>query len=365
MPNSGVLRVFHQSRAIAIVKSLAYLCTLTIVCTYVLLQFLKPTPYHIGINQYENALFLDMVDGSAHKPYVYRRLLPGLVQILTSLVSESTRLGFFNAVMESPNLRFVFSVFNWEPEAAFQYSVAFFGMLIALMGFGHYGARFTLITCAIEDPTGRYRFILSVTMVLFLIPFFKYASYIYDPPTLFLFTLALYGLAQSKLWVFGIGFGLSCINKETAVLLIPIALWTYKPLISRRHYIALALGLVGVFVVVKGTLTRSFRSNPGELVEWHLWDHNLMWFMQSMGYMHVILGTILMGLFLYRWNEKEIILRRAFLCSAPVLVILTLFFGYIDEWRDYYEVYPVGFALTVDSLRRFKNLVVKKLSPTP
>jgi hypothetical protein len=180
-----------------------------------------------------------------------------------------------------------------------------------------------------------------------------------------LFTLALYGLAQAKLWAFWLGFGLGCINKETAVLLIPIALWTYYGIIPRRHYVTLLLSLIGVFIAIKGTLTLLFRSNPGEMVEWHLWDHNLIWFKESLGYTHVILGTILLGLFFYRWNEKNILLRRAFLCTAPILVILTLFLGYIDEWRDYYEVYPVGFALTVDSLRRLKNLVVQKFQFLP
>lgn len=349
-----------KQRAFTIAKTLAFQFILLVVCGYVLLQFLKPSQQHIGINQYESALFLDMVEGSAYKPYVHRRLVPGLVDILTGLVSESTRLEFSHVVVKSANLRLIFSVFNWEPQAAFQYAVATLAMLISLYGFGYCGAHFTFITCCLVDRRGYFRCLLSIIHVLCLIPFFKYASYIYDPTHLFLFTLALLGLAQPNRWAFAIGFGLGCLNKETAVLLIPLALWTYHRTISRGRFVILAIAMMSTFVLIKGLLIILYQSNPGNVVEWHVWDHNLIWFKQSMGYGHVIFAMVLWGLLIYRWKEKSLLLRRALLCTAPPLISLTLLFGYVDEWRDYYEVYPIGFALIVDSMQRFRNSIVLK-----
>jgi hypothetical protein len=34
-------------------------------------------------------------------------------------------------------------------------------------------------------------------------------------------------------------------------------------------------------------------------------------------------------------------------------------FGLLNEWRDYYEAYPIAFALIVDSLQRLGNALQK------
>jgi len=42
---------------------------------------------------------------------------------------------------------------------------------------------------------------------------------------------------------------------------------------------------------------------------------------------------------------------------------MTLLFGLIDEWRDYYEAYPAVFAMIVHSLQRLGNMLSKLDKP--
>ena len=64
--------------------------------------------------------------------------------------------------------------------------------------------------------------------------------------------------------------------------------------------------------------------------------------------------AVIAFLLAYRWDDKPVFLRVAFPATFGPLLALALFFGYIDEWRGYYEAYPIGLALIVDSCRRLR-----------
>ena len=353
----------RKIKVMALSVQLVYWLVVGLVSAYVLVMFLKPSYEHVGINQYERAKFMEMVNGTAYQPFVYRALLPGLVRLAAALLPESAHLWITGLVEQNTKFELLFRVFEWETQAAFEYLFAALLMWICFMGFGHFGAKLTLLTCKIQDRSGLWRLVLAMAIVLFLIPFFKYASYIYDPPQLFLFTLALYCLANNQVWAFLAAFGVCCINKETALLLIPIFALIYWRQLPWRRYFALLAGQIGAFVAIKLLITSAFQSNPGALVEFHLTDHNLPWFVEQMSFTHIIVFIILLALALYRLKEKDRFLKIAFLCTFPALFVLTLFLGYIDEWRDYYEAYPIAFAMIVDSLRQFKLQFQHRLRP--
>lgn len=52
--------------------------------------------------------------------------------------------------------------------------------------------------------------------------------------------------------------------------------------------------------------------------------------------------------------RKAYFLRASFVCVLLPLVGLALFFGYLDEWRGYYEAYPIALCLIADSLIRIR-----------
>lgn len=329
----------------------AYLVLLILVSGWILVVFLRPEPGSVGINQYERSRFLDMVKGTAYRPFVYRTLLPTTTRIVVALTPEQSATASSRIVERNVYLRSAFAHFHWETSAAYAYVVACLLMLLSFMGFAHYTSRLCLRACRIDD-TYRRRSLLAVVALLGLPPFFSYTAFPYDPPQLFLFTLALYLLASQRVLAFALAFGLCCLNKETAVLLILVFAFTSRKQMPRQRYLAVLFGLVAWYLLIRVLVAFVFRNNPGALVEFHLFDHNLRLLVSEWSFSDLVTCLVLSGLVFARWREKPEFLKVSFLAVFVPLVVLSLFLGYLNEWRGYYEAYPLAFALAVDTVSR-------------
>src|SRR4030067_2989914 len=69
---------------------------------------------------------------------------------------------------------------------------------------------------------------LPILAVIFLPAFFKYYTYLYDFPILFLFTLSLLLLIREKPIPFLLVFILATLNKETSILLAILFVMRFK-----------------------------------------------------------------------------------------------------------------------------------------
>jgi hypothetical protein len=335
--------------------TIAYAVLLIAISGVILLIFVRPGERHSGLNQYDRGKFLDMVEGTAYKPFVSRTLLPTAVRIVSTLTPSEFRRTFSVYVVQHRFATTTFKRFSWETSAAYEYSVALFLMLLCFMGFAHYSAKLTFLVCDMRS-TFLARSLLAALVLIGLPPFFKYASYLYDPSQLLMFTLALYFLASCRMSAFVVAFGLCCLNKETAVLLIPVYALTCGKRGSQQRYLDPVLyELVLVYVATRSLLAYVFRSNPGAFLEFRSL-RNIQYLMGGWTFADVTVFLVLVGLLFYRWNEKPAFLRLSFVCVAPPLFVLSLFLGFVDEWRAYYEVYPIAFGLAVDSAIRLKSV---------
>jgi hypothetical protein len=331
---------------------IAYLCMLAALSGLVLASFVYPSKRHAGINSGERVRWTRMVEGSASRPYVCRVLLPMTVRVVTAVVPDRFRRACADVAQRNRLAGKVFHELGWESAAAFEFLLAACLMFLCFAGFGHCAARLTLRLCDLPDTTPA-RAWLAAGALLGLPAFFRYTSYPYDPPQVFLFTLALLLLARHRTGSFFAVFLACCLNKETAVLLIPLYGLEY----SRRHegvswrHLTAILGLAVVYAGTQLTIGAAFRSNPGPAVEYHL-GHNLRWLMAGWTFTDLLVFATLGWLVSFRWREKPAFLRRALLCVLPPLLMLALFLGYADEWRGYYEAYPILFGLIVHSLTR-------------
>jgi hypothetical protein len=104
------------------------------------------------------------------------------------------------------------------------------------------------------------------------------------------------------------------------------------------YYQLIAVQLI-IFGVVKILLYTLFNNNPGGFVEFHLIDRNYLLFNGYSLMTFVTLLIVLLSIF-NKWNEKPKFLKDSLWIALPLL-ILTLFLGFFDELRDYYEVFPV------------------------
>ena len=305
-----------------------------------------------GINDYHRARFADMVYGKAHRPFVYRTLLPSTVRALTAAVPPGAREALRGSLGETAFLGKVFSRFRWEKEHLTEYLVACVLMYGSLLGFG-LAVRY-LFKGLYSRPPGWLADSLPALSVLLLLPFFSRASYLYDFPALALFTLGAALMLRRRWKAYLVVFLLASINKETSILLTLIyAVHLYG---VERHlrgfHLKMVSAQIALFFAVKAALYMAFRDNPGSLVEFHLIDHNIDLVDYSATAV-VSLALVAMTVS-YRWKEKPLFLRDS-LWILPTLVLLTSLFGFLDELRDYYEAYPIVLLLVVDSISRMRG----------
>ena len=304
-----------------------------------------------GINDDKPSMFGDMIYGKASKPFVYRVLLPATVRVLSAPVPQSLRNSISNNIEDNISLNKLFKKLKWEKELTVEYSFAMLIMFFSLWGFS-FAIRylFTLF----YNTSSWVADSVSVLALLGLPTMFQYTSFIYDFPLLFLYTLGLIFLYKQDWSKFLIIFLVGCINKETTILLTLIFYIFYKSGLEKELFNKLLIAQFAIFILVKSVLYFVFNNNPGTFIEFHLIDHNLR---LLTGY-DLTLAAAVLGLVLlvfYKWNEKPDYLITSLWMFVP-LVVLTFFLGYLDELRDYYEVYPVVIIFIAHSIAKILEI---------
>jgi hypothetical protein len=350
---SGLARLF--ALVVELVKREAiyrwcYAITAMLIVAIILATFVR----NPGINGYRRAMFGDMIYGRAHKPFVYRVLLPGTVRIITAAIPIETRRAIIHAMGEKPIVQKVFSKLKWEPEYLIEYGIASTLMYLSLAGFV-VAIRY-FFTAVFRSPS-KFVDLVSLLALLGLPPFFQYYSYLYDFPTLFLFTLGLGLMVRRKWRIYLCVFFLACLNKETMILLtlIFVVNFFYDREMSKSLFTRLIIIQLAIFASVKLGLFLIFRGNPGTFVEFHLLDHNLRLLSTPYALSTAMAWLVLALLIFYKWQYKPSFLKCAAWIIAPLL-LLTLFLGYLDELRDYYEFYPIALLLLSHTVGDILNI---------
>jgi hypothetical protein len=62
-----------------------------------------------------------------------------------------------------------------------------------------------------------------------------------------------------------------------------------------------------------------------------------------------LIAAVVMILLFYHWSDKPQFLRDGIWIGIPLIVCIFLF-GFLDELRVYYEIYPIGILLVYHSL---------------
>jgi hypothetical protein len=262
--------------------------------------------------EYPRLTLQGMLYGTAHRPFVGRALVPLVARVIIELLPVGGRetmsalvylslLGFVWA------LRYLAHAF-WPPSARLDGAVLFSLLGLAPLMFAH--------------------------------------RLIYDFTTLFLFTLCLALMVRERWAAFLAIYVLSCVNRETTVLLSAVFLAGFYDRLPIRRLAALTATQGLIFLLIRGALAWQFRDNPGGSFEFNLLFQLLIHYhMPLETAAHVLLGAAALMLVAHGFRRKPLFLRRAFLVLAPSLMALYLLFGNPWEIRVFYELYPVGFLL--------------------
>jgi hypothetical protein len=300
-------------------------------------------------------MFGDMIYGRAYKPYVYRFLLPNIVRFSVNIIPSDIR-----ETITHSNLH----ILNWESELLPEYLIASILMCASLIGFG-FAIRY--LFKGVFQTTDILADVASLVALAGIPLHFKYYSFIYDFLTLFLFTLGLGLMVRRKWRIYLLLFALACLNKETTILLtLVFVIYFFKrwTMISQKQFFQLLAIQILIFVLTRIVISWIFVNNPGESFEFHLFDHNfaLTEYPYILG-ANLLLALGVIALVFYRWAEKPTFLKNSLFIALPLLTG-ALLFGYLDEFRAYYEVYPVVFLLIFHTIG---NILGIKLDspPTP
>ena len=323
-----------------------YLITAFISFCVLMIFVIKP-----GINHDQHSKFEDMIYGKAWKPFVYRTLLPTTIRVLSAPVPQVIRKSLSEMVDESETFRDIFEKLNWEKNLFVEYTFAMFLMFLSLMGFS---IAIRYLFTLFYNASSVFADFISILALLGLPTMFQYTSFLYDFPTLFLYTFGLILLYKQDWKNFLILYPIACLNKETTILLTVIFFIYYRPRLRTDHFYKLLLIQLTMFVIIKVILFILFKSNPGTFVEFHLVDHNLG---LLTGYSLTLAFTVfsLIMLTYYKWKEKPQFIKISLWTIVPLL-ILTLFLGYLDELRDYYEVYASVIILISHSIAQILGI---------
>lgn len=325
-------------------KSVKYLA-LIFISTIIIITFLR------GMDGYERALFHDMIYGNAYKPFVLRVLVPLIARLITSVIPHSL------ASKIPQEIDFLLTTDN---QYLVEYCITIVIFSASIIGFF---ASIKYLYHSIFEHTPQSELIadsIGIISLICLPPFFKYVSYIYDFTNIFLYTLAL-GLMINKRWrSYIILYSIACLNKETTILLTVIFAWYFWDQwqdIPKNTYRNLLIAQIVLYFGINQMIKYMFRDNLGASIELHIHDHNLFLLTKPYPLTTVFVGIAIVVLTFYHWKDKPRFLKIASAMIIPLLGLTSLF-GYLDELRDYYEVYPVFILLFAHSIGHILELPI-------
>lgn len=305
---------------------------------------LEPRPS--AVNDYWKARVPDMIYGRAHKPYVLRTLVPSTTRLLRGGLRPPLDKGLQRAFYGPPiYLPRKMGVLGWEQAYLLEYVIAISLSYCFLLGFP-----FALRSLAGRlYADGWVPFVAPLAAVLVLPVFFpKGTHYLYDFPSLTLFTLALAFMARREWRPFYPVFAVGTLNKETMILAslaFGLAFWRSMPRANLlKHLAAQSL----LFLAIQVGLRRIFAGTPGGAVEFHL-EKNLLLIAGSNVPLDLGLLVAASFLVLARLARKPAFLRRSLGIMIP-LGFSYLCFGIYGELRVFYEAFPVLFLLAFQNV---------------
>jgi len=332
-------------------KTFSFYCTFSLI---ILIIFLN-----LGFTGYYKAMFPDMVYGKAYKPFVYRTLLPSTTRLISHIVPAEIKNTIVDQVKDNKTL---LAPLRKDLDFIFEYLICLILMYFCLVGFAFILQKLIKQFYDFPDKT---IFLLTLIGISLLPFFFRYSTYIYDPGTLLIFSSAILMIAQRKIHFYYLLLILASINKETAILLPLVFFIKEVKTMDKKQLLYHMFLQCFIYFAIKIVISFIFINNPGTFVEFHLVDHNLKLFSPGSlirrGFRKKILyfytfSAIFYYLISKGWHKKDDFLKQGLLYTLGPLLIMALFFGYIDEFRGYYEAYPFMFLLALPTIKEKLNL---------
>ncbi len=294
-----------------------------------------------------------MLDGTAHRPSVYRRLLPDTVNWMDRVAPQAVRdwVGGADAGDEPSLYAMSASATASNPRYAFRYRVIYVEtFLCALI------AVYAMYFVCSELWPGSPGALLAPVIVILLLPYLMTGGgFFYDYPELAFFALAVWVALRRRWWWLIPLAALGTWNKETFLLF----LITLYPLLRRNASRGAAVFRTGVLCAVSLAVLMAIRlrfaQNPGggmealgpRLASFYLHPHTLFFATEETYGLRVLSASTLLPMALLvwtvvrGWKELPAAIRRHAQIAAVINLPLYIFFCNPGELRNLSMLYVV------------------------
>lgn len=293
------------------------------------------------LNRDERVTVSRIVSFTAHRPFITRALVPGIISVVSAATPPSIRA---RAEASVSSLETAFPQATFERGFVYETLVLYGVILASLLGFALSARSLYEALC---PEHARWSFLVPFLALYGLPPFFQRA-YFYDLPTLFLFTACLAQLARERWRSFLFLFALASANRETAIFILPLFVACYHARRPRAPFVRLLLAQALVFGLTRFLVARLVAGTQGGPVEFHLLD-----FLQKYALFYSFEAAtswiVLLVLILYRWDDKPPMLKWGLWFLVP-LFALYFTVGMPREIRVFYEAYPIVCLLVAHSV---------------
>jgi hypothetical protein len=373
-------RRMSTTRRAAVVR----LCLTLVVYLAVAAQALTTLAFDFGFHGDDPRLGLEaMLAGNAIRPFAYRRLSVDLIRAGGALaerrLSERTlnklehnsavrRFAFqgdTNRQFRSPGdtvPTYAVPAESWNRRKAIDFHTAY--AFEFLCCFATLWVARALVRALTPDAPLFADVAPAVGMILWL---YVRPWLIYDASELLLLTASALALVRRRIWVHLPLFLLAVFNKESGLLLAPIALVALYGQIPRRRWTlaGVAHGIGGLTILL--TVRAAYARNGGGTVQWH-WADNVMFWSNIRDYFGVadtfaplirgpsganpLLVLPAAALVAAGWPAAPVVVRRMLVTSLALTLPLLLAFSYRDEMRNLSIAFPALFAVGCFGVRR-------------
>lgn len=360
MPTEPMLRVMSRR--------------LLLLCAYVLMAaaaFCGMYAKHAFGDGDKGTSLTAIMDGTAERPYVYRRLLPGIADIGAKVIPQRIQQRFLDHLaLDSPAhnpLRNTFarSTSTDDPRYALRYYIVYTLSFIALVA-SMFMLR-AICRALIHDPMAATLAPLAFALV---VP----ASYYYDFPELFFMTVAVWFAMRGRLvWLVLLTAAATC-NKESFPVFV-VALYPFMRMQrSTRAALIATLACLAVGFAFNALVKLHYTGNPGQPALFNLWL-NLRFIFNPRSYLlsewtygillpkgfNVIILLMLVALVSWGWRSLPEVARRHALLAAAINVPLFVALGYTDEVRALSMLHVTATLLVCASLSGYLARAAKTL----
>jgi hypothetical protein len=244
---------------------------------------------------------------------------------------------------------------GYEAEFAVSVVVMVVFLALAMWALGSL-ARAFFIFSPVHD-----RVVIPLGFALFLPILYKHNTFVYDMPTICLTTVGFLLLVRGRLRWFHLLFAFALLNKESFILTSFVFLVLMIDRLPWRRYILCLAGQAVYFVALRWTLALAFRDSEGAFFdnlvpssfEWLLNRGvlSLLTYLDRTAYVFPVLYIpCLVGLAFLPWRTKHPDLRRMAAVVLLVLLAVNFTLTVFEEWRGFYEVYPLLVLLAYENL---------------